>query len=46
VTANPVGVIGVDYYYCGVCKKDAEASDETVLIDFDGTQYNYADNAA
>lgn len=40
VTANPVGVAGVDYYYCGTAKKDAAASAEKVLIRFDGTRYD------
>jgi len=40
VTANPVGVAGVDYYYCGTAKRDADASAVTVLIRFDGTRYD------
>jgi hypothetical protein len=40
ITANPVGVAGVDYYYCGTAKFNANADDETVLIKFDGTRYN------
>jgi predicted RecA/RadA family phage recombinase len=40
VSANPVGVAGTDYYWCGVAKKTATASASTVLIMFDGTRYN------
>jgi hypothetical protein len=45
VTANPTGAIGTNYYFCGWCKKAAEADDDTVLINFDGTVYNNADMA-
>jgi hypothetical protein len=40
ITANPVGVAGVDYYYCGRSKFAANADDETVIINFDGTRYD------
>jgi predicted RecA/RadA family phage recombinase len=40
VTANPVGVAGTDYYFCGWAKKNASASASVVLINFDGTRYN------
>lgn len=43
VTANPTGTIGTDYYYCGIAKKDAAATDTTVLIKFIGQSYNHAD---
>lgn len=46
VTANPTGVIGTNYYFVGIAKKDALASDTTVLIDFWGDEYNHADRAA
>jgi hypothetical protein len=46
VTANPIGVIGTDYYFVGKAKKDALASDTTVLVDFWGDEYNHADRAA
>ena len=45
VTANPVGVIGTDFYYCGICKKDATADDDDVLIKFIGESYDHADEA-
>lgn len=45
VTANPAGVIGTDYYFCGIAKKDASGSDSTVLISFWGDEYNHADRA-
>lgn len=40
ITANPTGVAGTDYYFCGWAKKSASASDSTVLINFDGTRYD------
>ena len=40
VTANPAGVFGVDYYYCGWAKEDASADATQVLINFDGTRYD------
>jgi len=43
VTANPVGVIGTDYYFCGIAKRNAGATDEQVLIEFIGDEYNHAD---
>lgn len=43
VTANPVGVIGVDYYFCGIAKRNADANDEQVLIEFIGDEYNHGD---
>jgi hypothetical protein len=46
VSANPAGVIGVNYYYCGVAKKNAGANEATVLIKFMGDEYNQADRAA
>lgn len=47
VTANNagLGVIGVDYYYCGICKETADEDDEQVLISFDGSDYDAADKA-
>lgn len=46
VSANPAGVIGTDYYFCGIAKKDASASEETVLINFWGDEYDHADRSA
>ena len=43
VTANPVGNIGVDYYFCGIAKRDAAADDEQVIIEFIGDEYNHGD---
>ena len=43
VTANPAGVIGTNYYFCGIAKRDALAEDERVLIEFIGDEYNHAD---
>ncbi len=43
VTANPVGNIGVDYYFCGIAKRDAAANDDQVLIEFIGDEYNHGD---
>lgn len=43
VTASPTGNIGVDYYFCGIAKRDAAASDEQVLIEFIGDEYNHGD---
>lgn len=43
VTANPVGNIGVDYYFCGIAKRDALANDTQVLIEFIGDEYNHGD---
>lgn len=40
VTANPAGVAGTDYYFCGWAKENAEASASQVLINFDGTRYD------
>lgn len=34
------GTFGVDYYFCGWAKKDAAASDTTVLMNFDGTRWD------
>lgn len=45
VTANPSGAIGTDYYFCGICKDDAAADDDTVLMSFWGDEYNHADRA-
>lgn len=39
VTANPTGVVGTDYYFCGWAKRNATASETTVLINFDGTRH-------
>lgn len=36
ISSNPGVAIGVDYYYCGTCKKDATGSATTALIRFDG----------
>jgi hypothetical protein len=46
VTASPTGVIGTNYYFVGIAKKDATADETTVLIDFWGDEYNHADRAA
>ena len=46
VTANPTGVIGTDYYFVGIAKKDATETDTDVLIDFWGDEYNHADRGA
>lgn len=46
VTANPTGTIGTDYYFVGWAKKDATASEDTVLIRFWGHEYNHADRSA
>jgi len=46
VTANPSGTIGTHYYFCGVAKKDASASDNKVLISFWGDEYNDTDKNA
>lgn len=40
ITANPTGVAGVDYYYCGTAKFAADAADTQVVINFDGTRYD------
>jgi hypothetical protein len=42
VSATPPagGVAGTDYYFCGWCKRQADASDARVLINFDGTRYD------
>jgi hypothetical protein len=40
ITANPAGVAGIDYYYCGISKFAAEADDLQVIINFDGTRYD------
>lgn len=45
VSPTHTGTIGVNYYYVGICKKNAAAADLTVLIKFDGTQWNNADMA-
>jgi hypothetical protein len=45
VTNNPAGVIGTDYYFVGIAKKDAPASQANVLISFWGDEYNHADRA-
>lgn len=45
VTANPVGTIGTDFYFCGWAKKDALANDTDVLIRFWGHEYDHADRA-
>jgi len=43
VTANPTGTIGTDYYFCGIAKRNADANDDQVLIEFIGDEYNHAD---
>lgn len=40
VAPDPVGTAGVDSYFCGIAKKDAGASETTVLMAFDGTMYD------
>jgi hypothetical protein len=39
---NGGGVAGTDYYFCGWAKENADASDEDVLMNFDGTRYDEA----
>ena len=46
VTPSPTGTIGTDYYFCGVAKRDAGETDDTVLMHFWGDEYNHADRAA
>jgi len=43
VTANPVGTIGTEYYFCGIAKRNAAATDTRVLIEFIGDEYNHGD---
>ena len=45
VTANPVGVIGTDFYFCGWAKREALANDDQVLIRFWGHEHDHADRA-
>lgn len=40
ITANPTGTAGVDYYFCGWAKFNADATDAQVIINFDGTMYD------
>ena len=40
VTPTPVGTPGVDSYFVGWAKEDANAAVDTVLINFDGTRYD------
>ena len=40
VTANPTGVAGVDYYFCGWAKFNADEDDADVIINFDGTRWD------
>lgn len=40
VSPNAVGNHGVDYYFCGWAKKDADAAALVVLMNFDGTMYD------
>lgn len=40
VSPTATGAVGTDYYFCGWAKKDAAASDLTVLMNFDGTNYD------
>jgi hypothetical protein len=40
ITAHPTGTFGVDYYFCGWAKYDAQADDATVVIIFDGTRWD------
>jgi len=40
VSPNRVGVMGVDYMFCGWAKKDAAAAATKVLMNFDGTRYD------
>lgn len=39
VSPNAVGTPGVTYYYCGTALENADASDTTVLQEFDGTRH-------
>jgi hypothetical protein len=44
VTANlPAGVIGTDYYYCGIAKETTDEDDEQVWMSFDGSSYDDPD---
>jgi hypothetical protein len=47
VSATPPvpGVIGTDYYFCGICKETADEDDTQVLISFWGDEYDHADRA-
>lgn len=45
VTASPTGVIGTDYYFVGIAKKDSAAGNDKVLISFWGDEYNHLDRA-
>jgi hypothetical protein len=45
VTANPAGVIGTDFYFCGWAKRNADPDDERVLIRFWGHEHDHADRA-
>lgn len=40
ITANPVGTFGVDYYFCGWAKFDADTDEDEVIINFDGTRWD------
>jgi len=37
--SKPAGTYAVDYWFCGWAKRDALASDTTVLMNYDGTRY-------
>jgi hypothetical protein len=39
VSPAAIGIAGTDYYWCGTVKRAATASEETVLIEYDGTRY-------
>ena len=41
VSPVAIGVLGTDYYFCGWAKENAGADVETVLMNFDGTQYDH-----
>lgn len=43
VTASPTGTIGTDYYFCGIAKRNAEANDDQVIMEFIGDEWNHAD---
>lgn len=40
VSPNAVGNFGVDYYFCGWAKEDADAAATSVLMNFDGTRWD------
>lgn len=43
VSATHAGTLGTDSYFCGWAKKSASATDDIVLMNFDGTHYDQTD---